>query len=99
VVVYGEVDIEGLDKDAGRAGTEGVTAVIVDGSDDGDEAEGCEPARSHGLGGAITLVSDPSVAVTVSWVSNTGVCGPVLRCGTRACSFTPTFNQSINKPA
>ena len=60
-VVYGEVDI-GLDKDAGRAGTEGgseenvgsvddVATVVVDGSDDGDEAEGCEPARSHGFGG------------------------------------------------
>ena len=59
VFVYGEVDIEGLNKDAGRAGTEGgseenagtiddVAAVVVGGSDDGDEAE---PARSHGFGG------------------------------------------------
>ena len=59
VFVYGEVDIEGLNKDAGRAGTEGgseenagtiddIAAVVVGGSDDDDEAE---PARSHGFGG------------------------------------------------
>lgn len=68
MVVYGEVDIEGLDKIAGRAGMEGgsekdvgtidgVAAVVVDGSDDGDEAGGCVPARSHGLGGEAIVVT------------------------------------------
>ena len=71
VLVYGEVDIEGLDKDAGRAGTEGGSeegvgtvddvAAVIDGSNDGGGAEGCEPARSHGLGGdAITVANKMS---------------------------------------
>ena len=59
--MYGEGDIEELDRIAGRAGTEGgsakdvvdATAVVVDGSDD---AEGCMPARSHGFGGDAIVV-------------------------------------------
>lgn len=73
VAVYGEVDIEGFDKIAGRAGMEGgseddvgtvdgVAVVVVDGSDDGDGAEGCVPARSHGFGGDAIVVS-----TKVSW--------------------------------
>jgi hypothetical protein len=74
VVVYGEIDIEGLDKDAGRAGTEGVAVVIVGGSDDGDEAEGCEPACSHGLGGdAITVASKISREIQIGGCDNSKI--------------------------
>ena len=60
------MDIGGLERDAGRAGTEGsseedigivddVAAVVVDGS---DGAEGCVPARSHGFGGDAIVVTN-----------------------------------------
>ena len=40
---------------------DGVAVVVVDGSDDGDEPGGCEPARSHGFGG------EAIVATKMSW--------------------------------
>lgn len=72
VVVYGEVDIEGLDRIAGRVGmagsseedigtVDGIASAVVDGNDDG-RAEGCMPARSHGFGGEAI-----SVTSKVSW--------------------------------
>lgn len=77
-VAYGEVeDIEGLEKDVGRAGTDGGSdedvgtvgdaSTVADAVDGADEVGTCEPALSHGFGGDAI-----KVATKVSWKIHMG---------------------------